>query len=157
MWPDDDGPGQGYLNDVLAELARLAPRPTVHRGAKRGENERVSADLGRQVKGDGQNPEMAEKGRSGGEKATSEGYEGTTPERIRTSNLRFRRPMLTNRNHIISQQVTESTPKAGAPTGAVSAEDDPHLQLVIERWRSLPPDVKRTILALVGGGATDES
>ena len=97
-FPDFTEPQQEGQKKTGTDEAKAVPpdggKGGALNGAQTGNHRRISADFGGQMGGNAQDQRIAGKGPLNAEKAISGGHEENTPERIRTSNLRFRRPML---------------------------------------------------------------
>jgi len=72
------------------------------------------------------------------------------PGRIRTCNLRFRRPMPENVKPYVEKGLTETTQNDLACFLALLQAKDADLAQVVERWPNLPEHIKAAVKALVG-------
>ena len=75
-----------------------------------------------------------------------------TPERTRTSDLRFRKPPLpsdnvSNPNDLASRQIACAA--LGAAVESENPSNDPALAKVVEAWTDLPEAIKAAILAMI--------
>jgi hypothetical protein len=75
----------------------------------------------------------------------------TTPERIRTSNLRFRRPIAKTSKHQSSKALTKTSPNDLASYLASIIEKYPELVSVVEWWPGLGEHIKSAIIQIIGG------
>ena len=74
------------------------------------------------------------------------------PHRIRTYNLRFRRPIPLDSNTNDKQDLSQSAEKGAALGAAIVQESSPFasdLITVIDAWMNLPEPIKAGILAMV--------
>jgi hypothetical protein len=91
-----------------------------------------------------------QKGRKRGN-PVGNGVSETTPGRVRTCNLRFRRPTASERNPLADN----TSGDAATPLAPVLAPgpQDPDLDRVVAAWPTLPVHVRQTIATLITAAA----
>jgi len=73
----------------------------------------------------------------------------STPDRIRTCDLRFRKPLVKNGKGKEKQGVTDSPETCLDSCLAFSLQEYPELGLLAERWPDLPQHIRQAIQSLV--------
>ena len=72
-----------------------------------------------------------------------------TPDWIRTSDLRFRRPMAKSRKSNNDKGLRMATPPFGHPLATDTRQTAPDLATVIDAWDQLPEAIRAGIVAMV--------
>ncbi len=71
------------------------------------------------------------------------------PGEIRTHDLRFRKPLSKNDNHLQNQALTENDKSVLASCLAFLREKHPDLAKIVECWPDLPEDIREKVKELV--------
>ena len=77
----------------------------------------------------------------------------STPDRIRTCDLRIRSPHATSEN-VEKNALSQNSAAPGAADGTREAIVDADLQAIIDRWPDLSEATRRAILAAIEEGNT---
>jgi hypothetical protein len=76
-----------------------------------------------------------------------------TPERIRTSNLRFRRPMRQTSKHNDAKDLRHAPSVVSHHIPTDTCQNNPELAAVIRYWDRLPEAIRAGIVAMVKAAA----
>ncbi len=79
-----------------------------------------------------------------------------TPDWIRTSNLRFRRPMAESHKSNIDKGLRIATQPIGHQLSTDTCQNDPDLAAVVAAWPDVPEAIKAGIVAMVKAASGSE-